>query len=256
MHDKSTSASSSGKAKHKEPVAHSYIHNADAPRINTEIVVLQKLEQQYPDKEIIIVPEYSCNLLSYAASGNAVAIPDDDRSVTNSGALKWDMYFPPASRLNGGSGAIATQIFFGKYKYIYKEYEFIVYLIDGRDNSMPYPAVRNYYIIADTANSAKALMLAAGDYGASLHGEIWVFDQGYWQKDPQLWDSVQDASWDNVILDADMKKALIGDVTRFFDGRDTYKRLKVPWKRGIIYHGPPGNGKTISTCVNLWSQAV
>jgi len=35
-------------------------------------------------------------------------------------------------------------------------------------------------------------------------------------------------------------------VNRFFDGREAYDRLKVPWKRGIIFHGPPGNGKTIS----------
>lgn len=35
-------------------------------------------------------------------------------------------------------------------------------------------------------------------------------------------------------------------VENFFDGRDTYENLKVPWKRGIIYYGPPGNGKTIS----------
>lgn len=32
----------------------------------------------------------------------------------------------------------------------------------------------------------------------------------------------------------------------FFNGRDTYTKLKVPWKRGVIYYGPPGNGKTIS----------
>jgi DNA replication protein DnaC len=43
-----------------------------------------------------------------------------------------------------------------------------------------------------------------------------------------------------------MKKAIIDDHQSFFDSRDTYARLKVPWKRGLIYHGPPGNGKTIS----------
>jgi transitional endoplasmic reticulum ATPase len=54
------------------------------------------------------------------------------------------------------------------------------------------------------------------------------------------------AEWDNVILDEDMKEALISDVQNFFDGQKTYQDLKVPWKRGVIYYGPPGNGKTIS----------
>jgi transitional endoplasmic reticulum ATPase len=48
------------------------------------------------------------------------------------------------------------------------------------------------------------------------------------------------------ILDADMKESIRSDVDRFFSSRDTYANLKVPWKRGIIYYGPPGNGKTIS----------
>ena len=35
-------------------------------------------------------------------------------------------------------------------------------------------------------------------------------------------------------------------VETFFDHRNDYKQFDVPWKRGIILHGLPGNGKTIS----------
>jgi hypothetical protein len=230
----------------KDDLAAAYLDNAGAKRINTDQYILQKLEKLYPEKQITIAPEGTCNLLAFASAGHATATPDPESNGTKSGPLQWTFYFPPASRLDGSTGRIANMIFFGKYNYSWRDYHFILYVIEGRDGTMPYPSVRNNYIISDTSNSTMSLMLAAGEYGAALHGEIWVFDQGYWQKDARLWASIQKSRWEDVILDEEMKKSLISDMSRFYGGRDTYKRLRVPWKRGVIFHGPPGNGKTIS----------
>ena len=57
---------------------------------------------------------------------------------------------------------------------------------------------------------------------------------------------MQKANWNDVILDEDMKKALVDITKKFFDSKDVYDDLGVPWKRGVIFHGPAGNGKTIS----------
>jgi transitional endoplasmic reticulum ATPase len=43
-----------------------------------------------------------------------------------------------------------------------------------------------------------------------------------------------------------MKTSIINDVESFFGSRDTYLQYNIPWKRGVILHGPPGCGKTIS----------
>lgn len=68
---------------------------------------------------------------------------------------------------------------------------------------------------------------------------IYVYD-GYWSASKALWQQVQKASWKDVILNEEMKKTLVDLMTKFFDSEDIYKSLGVPWKRGVIFHGPAG----------------
>ena len=49
-----------------------------------------------------------------------------------------------------------------------------------------------------------------------------------------------------MILDEEVKQRLRDDVEGFFDRAGQYAEYAVPWKRGVILHGLPGNGKTIS----------
>ncbi|KAJ7781058.1 P-loop containing nucleoside triphosphate hydrolase protein, partial [Mycena metata] len=79
----------------------------------------------------------------------------------------------------------------------------------------------------------------------TLNEEIWTYNM-YWRKDPQLWVDVQSADWDDVILKDDFKTGLQKDIYGFFKSEPVYKKFAIPWKRGIIMYGPPGNGKTIS----------
>lgn len=102
------------------------------------------------------------------------------------------------------------------------------------------------HIVDGHCEETDALVLAAGKWTSQLHDEIFVFDNGFWDKSKELWKSVAGASWDDVILSPAMKQNLIDDVQGFFDNQDLYGRFSVPWKRGVILHGVPGNGKTVS----------
>ncbi|KAI1631101.1 ATPase [Biscogniauxia mediterranea] len=226
-----------------------FFDHSTAKRINTDTLVAKTLAAQYPSLELVIVPQVNnLNLLAYASAGFASFEPFEDEGGALPASLSWATYLPPARRIDGSMGVLGEKLNFGKFAYRWQGEEFLLYVVDVRDGTAYYSAAVHYYLLAPPLKKGRigALLLEAGRWATELHGEIFVFDQGYWQKSAALYASAMKASWDNVILDAGMKKAIIEDHLSFFDSRDTYEKLQVPWKRGVIYHGPPGNGKTIS----------
>ena len=101
-----------------------------------------------------------------------------------------------------------------------------------------------YFLVAAKRESAEAFYAAVCEWSAVPHSEVLVFEQGNWRKDRALFRAIRDATFDNLILAPGLKEALRDDLTQFFSRRDVYSRYGVPWKRGVLLIGPPGNGKT------------
>lgn len=225
-----------------------YFHHSSGQRVNTDIVLVQALRTQYKNLDLVVVPTRGADLLAYASAGHATVTPLQDaiKDPVYGAPITWRQYLPPARRLDSSPGVFAENIIFGKFLYSWKGQELIVYVASGRDGVESYPEVDNQYILTKDTHKLDELIKEATLWSQELYNEVWVFDQGWWQKSRELWEAVQKSRWEDVILEEGMKKQIISDVENFFDGRETYQNLKVPWKRGVIYYGPPGNGKTIS----------
>ncbi len=61
------------------------------------------------------------------------------------------------------------------------------------------------------------------------------------------WDSLGDIprrSVETVLVDDDRVSKVVEDIRWFYAARDWYAERGVPWRRGYLFHGPPGTGKS------------
>ncbi len=101
-----------------------------------------------------------------------------------------------------------------------------------------------YWILSDSHTVAKDFIREVCRWNAELRGEVLVFSGGCWSKDARLFRAIQDASFNNLILRGNLKQQIREDLERFFAMRQTYEEYGIPWKRGVLFVGSPGNGKT------------
>lgn len=221
--------------KEGDPLFGKWSHHGNGQHISPEITMTRALQQLYPKHTIVMTQDFRGSLLSFPASVVQPLSPKE--LVTNA-------TFIPLARKGPIPGVIMDSVWYGAFRMAWREYDFILYILKWSNGFGTYS--ENFILHEGTEAPARLLLLEAGAYAEKLHNEIWVFNQGFWQKNAQLWQDVQSADWDDVILEEEFKTALQKDIYGFFSAEGTYKKLSLPWKRGIIMHGPPGNGKTIS----------
>jgi hypothetical protein len=103
---------------------------------------------------------------------------------------------------------------------------------------------RSYWVMARTKFLAERFLAEVCEWNTEVRDEVLVFDGGYWDKDPALRRAIEGATFENLILKDPLKSEIRSDLDRFFAARPTYEKYGIPWKRGLVFIGPPGNGKT------------
>jgi AAA+ superfamily predicted ATPase len=107
-----------------------------------------------------------------------------------------------------------------------------------------YQRVTRHWIVAESLKVAESFFLAVTEWCHAPKEEVLAFNGGCWTKSKELYASISNASFDDLILAGDLKNAIRQDFERFLASRTEYEAYRVPWKRGVLFVGPPGNGKT------------
>ena len=101
-----------------------------------------------------------------------------------------------------------------------------------------------HWILAGSDEVARRFYGAVCGHRAEIRDELLVFDGGKWTGSGQLFRQIGGTTFDNLILPEKLKGEIRADVGRFFASKESYEKYGIPWKRGLLFVGPPGNGKT------------
>lgn len=99
-------------------------------------------------------------------------------------------------------------------------------------------------LVADTEADARGFFEEVCGWNTEIRDEVLVFQDGCWGKSPELFQAIRNATFENLILRDGLKQDIRRDAERFFASAEQYDNYGVPWKRGVLLLGPPGNGKT------------
>ena len=199
------------------------------PNDYTAYHVGRKLAELHPEKTVVAGQTWYFDLEEFVRDGHCSVI--EQKSVFHQVKTEWT-----------GTGRKLKNVIENSWlNVLWKGQLMDVVLITWAEGSC---RRRHHWIIADERQIAEDFFRAVCEWSCEVRGEILVYHDGYFRKDKRLFNSIKSATFDNLILPHSLKQQIQNDFQQFFSSREVYERYQIPWKRGAIFIGPPGNGKT------------
>ncbi|KAK9367909.1 P-loop containing nucleoside triphosphate hydrolase protein [Lipomyces kononenkoae] len=216
---------------------------------NTHYNLFRSVKENHLNSQVLSVHDIYFNLYGYLAWQNITVDSSSQGSaqhaVLERGTQGRRHFIRPMEMEDDEASSVplSTTLRNGVIETDYASTHFTVYDFNWIDS---HERMRAVFLVFDGEDdvAGKTLVQDVYHWMETLKNEIWVFEDGHWQKDKALYQDVQTADWGNIFLESNMLQDLRRDTSVFFSSEQVYKSLNVAWKRGVLFLGPPGNGKT------------
>jgi hypothetical protein len=191
--------------------------------------ISRALAQGRPESAILEARNEAFDLLEYAAAGHCTA------------ELAAGVHSQIETQWKGPGRGLQRQAANAWFDVRWQDHELEVVTASWTETFQP---VHWQWIVAESADVAEAFFDAVCTWCSEVRGEILVFSGGCWHKSAELFQAVRSTGLDSLVLRGTLKEEIRRDFEQFLTAGETYQEYDVPWKRGVLFLGPPGNGKT------------
>lgn len=210
------------------------------------------LRDHFPEYLINHVDQSTCDLPAFTGPDRAQWTLDEE--TDNFASIR---YRREATGITN-TESLKADFLFAKYKYLWNGTNFILFVLTSE--RFRGDRTENHFLLTprDTTAvgsglhpKARELCLAAGQYTSRNSIKAWDFQDPYSANplggaESDMWNIVQPHSLDHLIMNNATKKELTANINSFFASGELFKKFNLTWKRGILFHGPSGTGKTAS----------
>ena len=185
-------------AEHYLEVSRDLEEHFSGKRIGTSTTVLEILRRHHRGYHVTEISAYNIALLDFADAGHAQYTPV--AGVIPNCVRKW---FPDDA---SPRGVLVDIINYACFWYVWNGANYVVYRVDWKDTNEAMN--KSFYIVKERGGDLTGihcketddLISEAGAWTLKPHNEVLVYEEGYWDKDKDMYKSVQDAKWDDVSL--------------------------------------------------------
>lgn len=223
-----------------------------ARTLDARLSIAELLKRHYPNHHVINAEPLRSEFLGFAAAGHATATLDTEDGFYDL-ARQWEA--PPGGRTYGEEATISDKIYFGRYKYEWDGKEFIVFRVSWKGeyerevfwHFILHPKSTDTEDVksSEECEEIDSLLLALGDYSCLPHEEIFVFEDNHVSRSKVMYQAIKQATWEDVIMDTDIKDQVMKDVINFFNPatKELYKEYNLPYKVSF-----PSPSSTVVAC--------
>lgn len=207
-----------------------------------EHVIMSKLRILHPNSHHVPVEDCSFQLSAFLnAKDITVVIKDTDSPYAPQQFFTWN-------HAAKGQAALYSRLQCGVLEFEWEGTKFLVYKF-AWTMSMGHPKALYDFVFGEenrhgeasigakekTDSEGQRLVTEVYKWQTSLKDEMWVFQDGAWQKDKEMWKAIRTCSWDDIVLEKQFQEGLVRDTETFFSSQEIYKSLGITWKRGMPF---------------------